>query len=148
MDDTIDMLVYAEDEELSSRFNFPTFIASMLSGAYRRLNSVHHRTMLVNRIEKGYYSSKEEIEEMARTYLSKSILFNPDHGFEVLTTKCGLSEEEANEFIAKYCKYNDNLNDLLSAELDVSNTNIEMKDMISELVGAFLESEASKGLEH
>lgn len=145
-DEIVDMLIFDNDSELSSRFNIPIVVARILSQIYKHLNSNHYRYVLISRIENGFYSKKENYDDLANNYLSKKILLSEDHGFKILTTKCGLSEEEAMEFIQRYCKYNDNLKDLLSAELDVSNTNIEMRDMINEILEPFLESEEEKEL--
>lgn len=146
-EDIINMLIYGNDSDLSTRYNFPIFVANMLSYSYKKLNSVYHRSMIVNRIESGYYSNEKEIENMARDYISNCILYSPDHGIGMLTSKCSLSEEEASEFIKEYIKYNENLKELLSAELDVSNTNIQMRDMVNKLISSFLNSEKNKTLQ-
>lgn len=146
-EDIINMLIYDNDSDLSTRYNFPMFMAKMLSYSYKKLNSVYHRSMIVNRIESGYYSSEKEIENMAHDYISNCILYSPDHGRSMLMSKCSLSEEEANSYINEYLKYNSNLKDLLSAELDVSNTNIQMRDMINRLINPFLNSEKNKTLQ-
>ena len=140
-EEIINMLIYDNDSELSTRYNFPLFVAKMLSFSYKKLNSGYHRNMMVNKIESGYYSSQNEINNMAYHYISNAVLYSPDHGKEMLINMCNLSEEEADSFIAKLTHYNSNIRDLLSAELDVSNTNRKMKELVDSVINAFLENE-------
>lgn len=144
--DIIEMLIYDDSDGLSSKYNFPKFVAMMLCSAYKLLNNNYHRNIVINKIENGFYSEEKNIKEMANSYISNAVLYSPDHGKSMLINRCGLSESEADEFISRYTKYNQNLKDLLSAELDVSNTNKFMREMIDEVIDAFIESEKEKTL--
>ena len=53
---------------------------------------------------------------------------------------------DASNFINSYLKENNHLDEMLSAELDVSNTNIKMNEMIDGLFDAYIESEKEIGL--
>ena len=145
-EEIMNLLIYDENE-LSKRFNMPLFEAQMLSYAYKNLNSQHYRTMMVDKIASGFYSTEKEIRDMAYQYISKSALNNPEKGKKLLIEKCGLDEEGAVKYIEEMKRLNSNLGDMLSAELDVSNTNIVMREMTDGLIDTLLNSEVNKPLE-
>lgn len=140
-EEIIGLLINGDRETLCSSFGLLPFQASMLEFYYKNINSMHTRTTLVNQIASNYYSSEEKKNEMAKSYLEKAILFAKDHGKNILMNRCGLTEEQSIEFINEYLKNNSNLTDMLSAELDVANTNKIMSGMMEEIIPTFLKSQ-------
>ena len=114
----------------------------LLSFYYKNINSMHTRTKLANQIGENYYSTDEKKADMAKTYLEKAILFAKDHGKSILTSSCGLGEEESISFINEYLVTDKGINDMLSAELDVSNNNKLIQTMMDEIIPPFLKNQS------
>ena len=142
----IDMLIYKDVDGLCNNYGLLPFQVDILEKYYKFINSKILRDSMVKRINEGFYSTNEEINEMAKTYISKCILFSQDSGKSLLIDKCGLSEEDAQRFIDSYKKSDKDVKEMLSAELDVSNANIIMNDMLESVSVPFIESQKSKTL--
>ena len=136
--EVIDMLINDDIDGLSRGFNIPDFVSKLLCIFYKNLNSIYHRKQIIDRLNNGYYSKEDEIKNMAKLYISKLILHSKDHGKSFLMEKCNLNEKMAESYINSYITANEYVKDLLSAELDVSNLNIQMDSLIDDLSDAFL----------
>lgn len=145
-EEVIGMLINGDKDALCSSFELLPFQADILEFYYKNINSMHNRNLLVNQILTRYYSSDELKNSMAKSYIQKTILFSKDNGKSFLMSKCGLSDEESSTFIKEYLQYNKGVDEMLSAELDVSNTNILMNEMINKILPIFLESQTQKKL--
>ncbi len=145
-DNVIDMLIYEDDEGLCSEYGLLPFQVDIFKKYYKRINSKFIRDDLCEKIRNGYYSSEEMIDSMAKTYISKAVMFSSDQGLDILINKCGLSEEDARKFTNALLHANKSINEMLSAELDVSNTNIRVDDMLETITKPFIDSQKTKSL--
>jgi len=136
--DVVDMLINDDFEDISNAFNIPDFVSKLLCIFYKNLNSMHHRNQILERLNTGFYKNDKEIKNMAKLYISKMILNNPENAKVFLIEKCNLLENDAQTYINNYITANNYVRDLLSAELDVSNLNIQMDSLLDYLSDLFL----------
>ena len=137
----INFLVNEDFEPLHDNYDLLNFQSQMLSFMYLNTKNENMKEKIVENIISGKYVEDTEVKSMFKTYIDKAIKFSKDNGLGLLINKCRLSEEEAREFISRYLREDKNINEMLSAELDVSNNNIRMSEMIDEILPAFLENE-------
>ena len=128
-------------DALSSNYALYNFQAQMLCFMYNSAHSDILKNKIVKDIISGRHTTAEDVKNMFKTYIEKAVKYSNDNGLSILMEKCKLSEEDARGFIRNYLNAIKNLNEALSAELDVGNINIRMNEMIEELLPAFLESE-------
>jgi hypothetical protein len=128
-------------DALSSNYALYSFQAQMLCFMYNSAHSDILKNKIVKDIISGRHTTAEDVKNMFKTYIEKAVKYSNDNGLSILMEKCKLSEEDARGFIRNYLNAIKNLNEALSAELDVGNINIRMNEMIEELLPAFLESE-------
>ena len=128
-------------DALSSNYALYNFQAQMLCFMYNSTHSDILKNKIVKDIISGRHTTAEDVKNMFKTYIEKAVKYSNDNGLSILMEKCKLSEEDARGFIRNYLNAIKNLNEALSAELDVGNINIRMNEMIEELLPAFLESE-------
>jgi len=142
----IELLMNKDYDTLCSKFNLYNFQSKMLCFIYNTTNSLNARSSIVSSIERGDYTTESKLKDMFKSFIDKAIRYSKDNGFKILVEKCKLNEIDAASFINNYLRENKNIDDMLSAELDVSNNNIRMNEMIDSIMPAFLESEKEKSL--
>ena len=141
-EELVELLINGDKDKLCEAYDVLPFQADMLELNYKNINSLQSRAELIKKIIGKYYSLESVKNSMAKTYLEKALLLAKDHGKLILESKCGLSEQESDDFIREYLQSDGYVNEMLSAEVDVSNTNILMNVMIQKIIPPFLESQA------
>ena len=128
-------------EAIMENYNLYDFQVKMILVLYLKIKKVKNlKKSLFERINDGYYNNMDQVTFMASSYLQNAIIHSQDNGFELLTTRCGLEEEDAKCVINCVLRSNKSLNEMLSDELDVSNINIRVNDMMSAIVPSFIAS--------
>ena len=142
MENNLEALFQSGDiESICKQLNLYDFQVKMILALYNKIKDVDNlKNNLFERINSGYYHSDEQINFMASSYIENCILHTSDNGYELLTTKCGLEDLDAKSVIGCVLRSNKSLNEMLSDELDVSNINIRVNDMMSALVPIFISS--------
>ena len=133
-------------DSLCTNYGIYKFQAQMLSFMFITSKVLSLKNNIINGITSGRYSRNDSVRDMFKLFIDKAVKHSKDNGFSILVNKCGLSEIDANTFIYEYLRNSKNTDEMLSAELDVSNNNIRMNEMIDEIFPAFLESEKSHTL--
>ena len=137
----VSALINEDYDYLINNYNLLPFQAKELVFFYKRFNSMYHRDLLVKKIENGDFSREDEIYNMAKKYCSKVMSYGDKKSINFLQEKCGYTLEDANRFVSTYMSESKALDDMLSMEVDVSNVNIRMNDMIDCIVQLFLDSQ-------
>ena len=142
----VGLLMNKDYDTICSTYRLYNFQAQMLCYMYESTNIDSLKSRIIEHILDGSYSSEDKVRGMFKSFIDKAIRCSKDNGFNILVEKCKLSEIDATSFITNYTIANRNLDEMLSAELEVSNTNIKMNEMINEIMPAFLDSEKEKKL--
>lgn len=142
----IDMLIYKDTDGLCNSFGLLPFQVDVLEKYYKHIGSKVIRDELVKKIGNGFYSTEEKKNEMAKFYLSKCITLSSDNGKSLIIEKCGFSDVDAQKVIDDYNRINNYIKDMLSTELDVSNLNMQMEDVLESISKPFLDSQRGKTL--
>ena len=139
--EVVSLLVNENYDALCENYKLYDFQARMLSFMYTSTDNERMKDSIVTDIISGKYTVPVRVRDMFKTFIDKAVKHSKDHGFGILTEKCRLKDDEARTFLDIYLKADKNVDELLSAELDVSNTNIRMNEMIDELLPNFLDNE-------
>lgn len=140
-EEIIELLINSDTDTLCNTFGLLPFQVHMLEFYYKNINSMASRTKLVEQIEGKHYSNDSIKHSMAKSYIQKAIRFAKDHGKNILVNKCGLTEDDSISFINEYLRSDKAIDEMLSAELDVSNNDRLVGVMMDKVIPAFLESE-------
>ncbi|MBR4178169.1 MAG: hypothetical protein IKR57_02330 [Bacilli bacterium] len=137
----VNFLVNEDFDTLCSSYDLYSFQAQILSFMYLNTKNEKLKEEIVNDIIRGKYCTDQKVKEMFKSYIDKAVKYSKDNGLSILIDKCRLNEDDARAFINSYLKQDKNIDDMLSAELDVSNINIRMNEMIEEILPIFLDNE-------
>ena len=140
-EEIIELLINSDTETLCNTFGLLPFQVHMLEFYYKNIPSMASRSRLVEQISEKHYSDDSIKQSMARSYIDKAIKFAKDHGKNLLVNKCGLTEEESISFINDYLRSDREINEMLSAELDVSNNNKLLIAMVDKVIPTFIQSQ-------
>lgn len=140
-EEIIELLINGDTDTLCSSFGLLPFQVHMLEFYYKNIHSMASRSRLVEQIGERHYSDDSIKHSMAKSYIDKAIKFAKDHGKNLLVNKCGLTEEESISFINDYLRSDREINEMLSAELDVSNNNKLVNVMMDKVIPTFLQSQ-------
>ena len=141
MEELESMLLNKDIDGLCEKYELYDFQAQVLVGIYSNINkSDNLKNNFLERINSGYYKEEYQVNTMAKNYLKNAILKSKDHGLLLLTSKCGLSEFDANNVINIIITSENAVNDLLSTEVDGSHLDVRINNTLNEILPSFLES--------
>ena len=145
-DDVRNALMVKDIDYLCEKYSLLPFQASVLSYGYNKSDRDNYKEYVINKIISGKCAEEKDQETMAKNYCSQLLLLANSNTFDFLCNICGFTLEHAKRFVETFIREKRAEKEMLDMEVDSSNINIRINQMLDDIVSIFIASQKQKKL--